>query len=404
MEATDPVLSSIYDAHPLDLQDATRIRLLEPVYHQTCFNDDPPEPRMQSVRYRLHVVSLKDAPPFTALSYVWGSPETTKSISLEGKLIKVRENLWDFLSYHEPQESRKYLWIDALCIDQNSVKERNHQVGIMGQIYRRAAMVIAWLGLGHEEALTRIPAALDDVLAMLGPKVDFSKEVRYTSAFLLYRRLLRSLSETDYWSRLWIVQEYAVCPCLRLGSGRALLDIDAVFTRIDTTAGIAYEMAFNHLSAEARRVVYARRKVLKRQSGQYSYSSDEVFGNFRQCKCADARDHVFGVVGLVDKEELARYPIAIDYSQSIAMLFTEMYERRRRQLIDAQVEVSPNFTFEDRLGYAADRLRSALQLPTGFGLGDGIPSHRASMENRTRRRKTGPKKRGASVEEGCTSS
>lgn len=38
------------------------------------------------------------------------------------------------------------VWIDVICIDQQSVSKRNHQVRVMGSIYRRAISVIAWLG------------------------------------------------------------------------------------------------------------------------------------------------------------------------------------------------------------------------------------------------------------------
>jgi hypothetical protein len=40
----------------------------------------------------------------------------------------------------------KYFSIDAICIDQQNVKERNHQVQQMSAIYSTATEVIAWLG------------------------------------------------------------------------------------------------------------------------------------------------------------------------------------------------------------------------------------------------------------------
>jgi hypothetical protein len=72
-------------------------------------------------------------------------------ILFDGQPSTVRENLWNFLAQHRTQ--RGFWWIDALCIDQNSTKERNHQVALMEKIYRNAKLVIAWLGLGLEEAL-----------------------------------------------------------------------------------------------------------------------------------------------------------------------------------------------------------------------------------------------------------
>ena len=45
---------------------------------------------------------------------------------------------------------RLTLWIDAVCINQNDISERNHQVLLMGDIYRGATTVLSWLG-SHPE-------------------------------------------------------------------------------------------------------------------------------------------------------------------------------------------------------------------------------------------------------------
>jgi hypothetical protein len=39
---------------------------------------------------------------------------------------------------------RKSFWVDAVCIDQTSMPERNHQVRRMGKIYAQATDIIAW--------------------------------------------------------------------------------------------------------------------------------------------------------------------------------------------------------------------------------------------------------------------
>jgi hypothetical protein len=40
----------------------------------------------------------------------------------------------------------RVLWVDAICIDQFSVPDKNQQIPIMLEIYSRAAEVILWLG------------------------------------------------------------------------------------------------------------------------------------------------------------------------------------------------------------------------------------------------------------------
>ena len=40
----------------------------------------------------------------------------------------------------------RLVWIDAICIDQSSIPERNQQVTHMGEIYTKARRVAVWLG------------------------------------------------------------------------------------------------------------------------------------------------------------------------------------------------------------------------------------------------------------------
>ena len=44
------------------------------------------------------------------------------------------------------KKKRRVLWIDAICIDQSSMDERNQQVELMGDVYSKARRVILWLG------------------------------------------------------------------------------------------------------------------------------------------------------------------------------------------------------------------------------------------------------------------
>ena len=76
--------------------------------------------------------------------YSWGSPKDVKEILLNGKRAFVRGNLWSALRQLRLMSSPRTLWIDALCINQNDVQERNHK---MHQIYSRAKNALVWLGL-----------------------------------------------------------------------------------------------------------------------------------------------------------------------------------------------------------------------------------------------------------------
>jgi hypothetical protein len=43
-----------------------------------------------------------------------------------------------------------YYWIDALCMDQSNIPERNDQVERMGDVFKKADGVIVWLGKEDE--------------------------------------------------------------------------------------------------------------------------------------------------------------------------------------------------------------------------------------------------------------
>lgn len=103
----------------------------------------------EPVRCKVTSVPLKDA-FFFALSYEWSEQQPTRIIFLNGKPFEVRCNLFSFLqaapkSYLNGPDCG--LWIDAICIDQSNIEEKNQQVRMMGSIYSQALRVLVWLGL-----------------------------------------------------------------------------------------------------------------------------------------------------------------------------------------------------------------------------------------------------------------
>ncbi|KAL3420948.1 heterokaryon incompatibility protein [Phlyctema vagabunda] len=110
-----------------------------------------PGPRDTPIKCRLHQSMLDRAPPFEALSYVWGSSLIKKRISCDGKPFDIRTSLLSLydalgrLRYVGDGRSR-YIWADAICINQEDLEERESKVQIMRKIYERAEEVIIWLG------------------------------------------------------------------------------------------------------------------------------------------------------------------------------------------------------------------------------------------------------------------
>jgi hypothetical protein len=103
------------------------------------------------VRIELHTFGAPK--PYKCLSYMWGESDKNQQIRIDDEPHTVRANLFSFLKVAANHWSGKWLWIDALCIDQSDNQERGHQVQRMGDIYREATEVLVWLHL--DESLTK---------------------------------------------------------------------------------------------------------------------------------------------------------------------------------------------------------------------------------------------------------
>lgn len=90
---------------------------------------------------------------YEALSYVWGSEEKPRRVSTDQGDLYITENLYAALLRLRDHSFERIIWVDAVCINQNDVKERNQQVQAMASIYAKASRVIVWL----EEAMGSHP-------------------------------------------------------------------------------------------------------------------------------------------------------------------------------------------------------------------------------------------------------
>lgn len=112
----------------------------------------PPENDNAGLRCSLRSVALisrtGDAlkvPSYEALSYVWGQPDFSSPILVNGQELCITPTLTTILLSLRRSIERT-LWVDAICINQSNLAERAHQVTIMKKIYCLCQRVVAWLG------------------------------------------------------------------------------------------------------------------------------------------------------------------------------------------------------------------------------------------------------------------
>ncbi|KAH9203938.1 heterokaryon incompatibility protein-domain-containing protein, partial [Leptodontidium sp. 2 PMI_412] len=123
---------------------------------------------------------------YDALSYVWGSLKGDRQILCDDKHIFVTENCEEALRHLRLVDRSQKLWIDAICINQGSMAERNQQVNLMGDVYKLSTRTIIWLG--KDNRMTRNL---------------FWEMAVFVSRFL-------DIFESQWFSRVWTLQEFVL--------------------------------------------------------------------------------------------------------------------------------------------------------------------------------------------------
>jgi Heterokaryon incompatibility protein (HET) len=152
---------------------------------------------------------ILEAEPYEALSYTWGGkpdPDCFIKILHGGQpyIIPITPNLESALHHLRNSGDISYLWIDALCINQQNHVEKGSQIPRIADIYNQATNVRVWLGEEKENsevALKFIRRVLN--LGQLDQLVQDELTPNEWAAFL-------DLMKRPWFSRRWIVQEIAL--------------------------------------------------------------------------------------------------------------------------------------------------------------------------------------------------
>lgn len=138
---------------------------------------------------------------FEALSYAWGDvAPTSKVMCADNSYIPIAANLESFLRHRRQTDVPISLWIDAICINQDDVQEKNSQVAAMGRIYSLATRLTIWLGPPSPDSAFAIKYLCSICAESPFSKLSTSKEQRAAVQRLLQRA---------WWCRAWITQEIA---------------------------------------------------------------------------------------------------------------------------------------------------------------------------------------------------
>ena len=105
-----------------------------------------------SIVCRLVVTYVLDSPKYEILSYTWGDTEDTVPITIEDHEVQVTRNLHAALKALRRRNSARRLWVDAICINQDDLREKSNTVRNMHIFYAYAERTVAWLGASAEDS------------------------------------------------------------------------------------------------------------------------------------------------------------------------------------------------------------------------------------------------------------
>jgi hypothetical protein len=109
-------------------------------------NDDDSTP----LRGQIRVVDLAANPRYSTLSYRWDTDHSLPQQDLDLRVFRlsITPGLHECLIHLRRLFGGCTIWIDAVCINQNDLVEKDGQISLMGHIYSKAEICYAWLGPG----------------------------------------------------------------------------------------------------------------------------------------------------------------------------------------------------------------------------------------------------------------
>jgi hypothetical protein len=180
-----------------------------------------------TLRCNLVQVRRSSKVDYKALSYAWGVPIFSRTLIevATRSVTSISESLHDALEALRDKVQNKMLWVDAVCIAQSSIEEKNHQVRQMVNIYSEARNVIVWIGNVKSLNVFKMLAGVAE--RPFPSEYDIGGNSIHRSTELL-RPVGLGTTELDevenffslpWFTRVWIVQEFALAkqPCIHVG-------------------------------------------------------------------------------------------------------------------------------------------------------------------------------------------
>jgi Heterokaryon incompatibility protein (HET) len=272
-------------------------------------------------------VSLEHAPRFEAISYAWGDTSNLWPIAVNGSLrMLVSKSLETALRYLRHRDKERLLWADAICINQKYIPEKNRVVSEMHLIYRRADVVIVWLGCPCR------PWSFQPVLDAINED-ESNNDERFTWRCQVLTKPHRSARAIQGFARLqwffrgWVVQETCFAREIIGQYGRHTIPwhkIENLVARLSITASgtmSGFMRPEGRLLLKLMKIVSTLKDVREKHHKSRSMDLGPMISFSRRRMTSDPRDKIFAFVNLLSIVPASLQP---DYNKSTSGLFREV--------------------------------------------------------------------------------
>ena len=277
------------------------------------------------IRCILSVHCLRVVPDYEALSYTWGD-NIGHDIECNDKSLFITENLCSALRRLRRETTVRLLWIDAVCINQSDVAERNQQLNLMQDIYRNAARVVVWLGKESVDSsmafqlLSQINALQDssNVWEWEEPlQTQHLTDIGLPEPSSLVWRALDALCWRDWFTRVWIIQEVTLAKEVMVACGNDQISWRA----FEACAKFILQHSLVALTdVDPKRIVkLANFRAFQVGKGR----RDQLLILLTQARDSYAtgnRDKIYAILGLATEDD--RITLNADYLKSVDEIYT----------------------------------------------------------------------------------
>ena len=289
-----------YKYKPLCAADAVRVLVLKPTQNSS----DPLSCEIIQYSRSEFLRNPNNDTHYTAVSYTWGGLAFSRHIFCDGNssILEVTPNVDSLLRHLRKAFKPRYLWIDAICLDQANAAEKAVQIPLMGEIYTQARKVRIWLGEGDKEsAMVFAFLRTASSIRLHGP--DFTEWLLDQAQSIFGNRSTAPIEEflcRSWFSRRWILQEAKLARQATVHCGNDtipwpwLASSFSILRGATRTGHVNFQLSPEAL--EALNAVYMLSRTSRPHLLHYLW-------HFHSSECRDVQDRIFSLYGMLSDED-----------------------------------------------------------------------------------------------------